>query len=92
MLHCYQPSPSHSVPMWEVGVQVVNRKTSVSPIYGGCAMIFCETGSKQSHLHHSVEWMKFVKLPALICAFPLPFPLLRIYFIRKIHANVRNQG
>lgn len=23
---------------------------------------------------------------------PLPFPFLRIYFVRKIHANVRNQG
>ena len=92
MLQCYQPFPSHSVPTWEVGGQVMSRKTSVSPISGGCAMIFCKTGNKQSHLHCSVEWMRSVKLPALSCASPLPSPLLRIYFVRKICANVRNQG
>lgn len=92
MLHCYQPLPftfcSH---LGSGSTGNEEKKTCFCHFWRMCYDIL-KTGNKHSHLHCSDKWMKSVKLPASSCASLLPFPFLRIYFVRKIHANVRNQG
>lgn len=73
-LCCSATSLACRIPTWNMGVQVMRRETSASPIWGGSAVIFCKAGNEQILLHGFVEGMRFVKLPALSCACPPPFP------------------
>lgn len=53
-LCCFTTSLACPIPTWDVGVQVMSRKTSAPPISGGSTVIFHKAGNckqrKQIHL------------------------------------------